>query len=109
MHCCLHPPPCHPAVPRSFKLLDELEKSEKGNLASQTVSYGLADQEDIFMHRWNGTLIMDDNILSLDIVCADEYPHKPPQARFSPPIQWDGAEADGTVRESFGAAHAPPR
>jgi hypothetical protein len=57
------------------------------------------------MHRWNGTLIMDDNILSLDIVCADEYPHKPPQARFSPPIQWDGAEADGTVRESFGAAH----
>jgi ubiquitin-conjugating enzyme E2 variant len=85
------------AVPRSFKLLDELEKSEKGNLASQAVSYGLADQEDIFMHRWNGTLIMDDNILSLDIVCADEYPAMPPKARFSPAINWDGADADGTV------------
>lgn len=42
--------------PRSFKLLEELEKGEKG-LGSESCSYGLADSDDITMTKWNATII----------------------------------------------------
>jgi hypothetical protein len=43
-------------VPRNFKLLEELEASEKG-LGDMAISYGLVDSGDIFMREWNGGIL----------------------------------------------------
>jgi hypothetical protein len=43
-------------VPRNFKLLAELERSEKG-LGDMSISYGLVDSGDTFMSDWNGGIL----------------------------------------------------
>ncbi len=43
-------------VPRNFRLLEELEAGEHG-LGSESVSYGLADPDDLSMTSWNGTIL----------------------------------------------------
>jgi ubiquitin-conjugating enzyme E2 variant len=43
-------------VPRNFKLLEELERSEKG-LGDMSISFGLVDSGDTFLTNWNGGIL----------------------------------------------------
>lgn len=44
-------------VPRTFRLLDELERGEKGGFGDGAISYGLADPSDTSLTDWNATII----------------------------------------------------
>ena len=81
-------------IVRKFRLLEELEKGEKG-IGDGMISYGLASgyffinsAEDMSMTYWNGTIIgppntnFDNRIYFLSIKCGADYPSVPPDVNF---------------------------
>ncbi|KAI9912225.1 hypothetical protein PsorP6_009847 [Peronosclerospora sorghi] len=75
-------------VRRNFKLVEELQNSEKGH-GDMSIMYGHEQVDDIFLTNWIGTIIgpagtcHDGRIYSLRIHCSDEYPHMPPEVHFT--------------------------
>lgn len=94
-------------VPRNFRLLDELEKGQKGECASGC-SWGLEKADDITLTHWNGTIFgppgtaFENRIYSIAITCGDKYPDKPPIVRFYTKITINCVDAKGSVSEKWG-------
>jgi ubiquitin-conjugating enzyme E2 variant len=82
--------------------LEELEKGEKG-LGAESISYGLTNQDDITMTYWNGTILgpphssHENRIYSLNIVCDESYPDKPPKVTFVSKVNLPCVDSAGNV------------
>ena len=80
-------------IPRNFKLLDELEKAEKGQ-TDMTVSYGLVDSDDMTLTNWQCTILpapgstLDNRIISLLMRAGPSYPAEPPEVTFQSKVNF---------------------
>eukprot|EP00696_Hemimastix_kukwesjijk_P007010 gnl/Hemi2/18908_TR6266_c0_g1_i1.p2 gnl/Hemi2/18908_TR6266_c0_g1~~gnl/Hemi2/18908_TR6266_c0_g1_i1.p2 ORF type:complete len:139 (+),score=44.73 gnl/Hemi2/18908_TR6266_c0_g1_i1:77-493(+) len=91
-------------VPRNFRLLEELEKGEKG-ACNSNVSYGL-DGDDIYLSNWVCSIlgpagtVFENRIYQVKVTCDQHYPDAPPQVRFVNRINLPCVLADGRVDTS---------
>lgn len=112
-------------VPRNFVLLEELEKTEKGNTDMST-SYGLVQSDDITLSHWQCTILgppasaVPDRIISLMLHCGPNYPSQPPHVKFQTKVNFPFvvrrggrglalAPADPTCRLRGSPSLSPPQ
>lgn len=96
-------------VPRNFKLLEELEASEKGT-GDMSISMGLVNSDDIFLTDWNANILgphgtpFDGRLYELRVTAGEEYPNKPPVVRFISRINLTNVnQSTGEVTREFPA------
>ena len=74
-------------VPRNFRLLEELEKFEKGS-GDMNISAGLVNPEDIFLTDWNCSVLgvngtsFQERFYELRVTATEHYPDQPPVVKF---------------------------
>ena len=80
-------------IPRNFKLLEELERAEKGN-TDMTISYGLVDSDDMELRNWQCTILgpigcpLENRIVSLLVHAPDQYPGQQPTVKFQTKVNF---------------------
>jgi ubiquitin-conjugating enzyme E2 variant len=90
-------------VPRNFKLLEELERGEKGVDLPSEISYGLTDASDMSMTHWTATILgpnytcFENRIYTLILQCGPSYPQLPPEIRFLSKINANFVDATGSI------------
>ncbi|UVC54371.1 hypothetical protein MACJ_003913 [Theileria orientalis] len=93
-------------IPRSFKLIDELERGQKG-FVSDGVSFGLERADDISLTNWSCTILgypgtnFENRIYCLSVICDNDYPDKPPKVRFLTKISLTGVDSRGNVLPDY--------
>lgn len=96
-------------VPRSFRLMDELEVGEKGMDGPTNISYGLDESSSenlVSLSDWIATIIgmngpFADRVTTLRIVCGMQYPQVAPSVRFVSKVNLPFVDGNGMVIPSM--------